>query len=119
MITNSHERGNINFRERLHSTHIVARCIVQIAQMQYEYDQAVDQMKEGRQGLEQYRALVERVTQQVANAVRAGEQPSGATSAAKTPGLASELEKLADLRERGILTDSEYQAAKTRLIEGR
>ncbi len=39
-----------------------------IAQMQYEYDLAVDQMKEGREGLEMYRALVERVTRQVANA---------------------------------------------------
>jgi phage shock protein A len=38
-----------------------------IAQMQYEYDQAVAQMKEGREGLEQYRALVERVTRQVAS----------------------------------------------------
>jgi phage shock protein A len=38
-----------------------------IAQMQYEYDLAVEQLKEGRQGLEQYRALVERVTRQVAN----------------------------------------------------
>ncbi len=37
-----------------------------IAQMQYEYDKAVDEMKGGRQGLEQYRGLVERVTQQVA-----------------------------------------------------
>jgi phage shock protein A len=37
-----------------------------IAQMQYEYDQAVVQLKEGREGLERYRALVERVTQQVA-----------------------------------------------------
>ena len=36
-----------------------------IAQLQYEYDKAVDQMKEGREGLEQYRALVERVTRQV------------------------------------------------------
>lgn len=36
-----------------------------IAQMQYEYDKAVDQLKEGRVGLEQYRALVERVTRQV------------------------------------------------------
>ena len=36
-----------------------------IAQMQLEYDNAVDQLKEGRQGLEQYRALVERVTRQV------------------------------------------------------
>jgi phage shock protein A len=38
-----------------------------IAQMQYEYDLAVSQMKEGREGLEQYRALVERVSRQVAN----------------------------------------------------
>ena len=36
-----------------------------IAQMQYEYDTAVEQMKDGRQGLETYRALVERVTRQV------------------------------------------------------
>lgn len=35
-----------------------------IAQLQYEYDKAVDQMKEGREGLEQYRALVERVARQ-------------------------------------------------------
>jgi phage shock protein A len=37
-----------------------------IAQMQYEYDLAVAQMKEGREGLEQYRALVERVSRQAA-----------------------------------------------------
>jgi phage shock protein A len=37
-----------------------------IAQMQYEYDMAVAQLKEGREGLEQYRALVERVSRQVA-----------------------------------------------------
>ncbi len=37
-----------------------------IAQMQYEYDQAVEQLKEGREGLAQYRALVERVSRQVA-----------------------------------------------------
>lgn len=36
-----------------------------IAQMQYEYDLAVSQLKEGREGLEQYRALVERVSRQV------------------------------------------------------
>jgi phage shock protein A len=36
-----------------------------IAQMQYEYDSAVEQLKEGRLGLEQYRALVERVSRQV------------------------------------------------------
>lgn len=38
-----------------------------VAQMQYEYDKSVDQMREGREGLEQYRALVERVTRQVEN----------------------------------------------------
>jgi phage shock protein A len=37
-----------------------------VAQMRYEYDQAVSQLKEGRTGLEQYRGLVERVTRQVA-----------------------------------------------------
>ena len=37
-----------------------------IAQMQYEYDTAVEELKTGRQGLEQYRALVERVSYQVA-----------------------------------------------------
>lgn len=37
-----------------------------IAQLQYEYDAAVDQLKEGRIGLEKYRALVERVERQVA-----------------------------------------------------
>jgi phage shock protein A len=36
-----------------------------IAQMQYEYDNAVEQLKEGRVGLEQYRGLVERVNRQV------------------------------------------------------
>jgi len=37
-----------------------------VAQMRYEYDRAVEQLKEGRTGLEQYRGLVERVTRQVA-----------------------------------------------------
>src|SRR5262249_29990562 len=36
-----------------------------IAQMQLEYDKAVEQLKEGRIGLEQYRGLVERVSRQV------------------------------------------------------
>ncbi|MBI5846286.1 MAG: hypothetical protein HZB23_16645 [Deltaproteobacteria bacterium] len=36
-----------------------------IAQMQLEYDRSVAQLKEGRTGLEQYRALVERVSRQV------------------------------------------------------
>src|SRR4051812_48245290 len=33
--------------------------------MRYEYDRSVEQLKEGRGGLEQYRGLVERVTRQV------------------------------------------------------
>src|SRR5947199_10023282 len=41
-----------------------------IAQMQYEYDQSVAQLTEGRKGLEQYRALVERVTYQVNKELR-------------------------------------------------
>ncbi len=38
-----------------------------IAQMQYEYDLAVAQTEGRTRGLEQYRALVERVSRQVAN----------------------------------------------------
>lgn len=45
-----------------------------IAQMQYEYDLAVEQLKEGREGLEQYRALVERVTRQVAKSKKHEQQ---------------------------------------------
>ena len=36
-----------------------------IAQMRYEYDLAVEELKEGRTGLEMYRGLVERVARQV------------------------------------------------------
>jgi phage shock protein A len=36
-----------------------------IAEMQYEYDRSIDQIREGREGLAQYRALVERVLRQV------------------------------------------------------
>ena len=44
-----------------------------IAEMQYEYDRSVEQIKEGREGLAQYRALVERVTRQVDGAAQAGQ----------------------------------------------
>jgi len=44
-----------------------------IAQMQYEHDMAVEQLKEGRKGLEMYRGLVERVTRQ-ASATRSHTQ---------------------------------------------
>jgi len=36
-----------------------------IAQMRYEHDLALEQLKEGRKGLETYRGLVERLTRQV------------------------------------------------------
>ena len=36
-----------------------------IAEMQLEYDNSVNQLREGREGLAQYRALVERVQRQV------------------------------------------------------
>lgn len=36
-----------------------------VAQLQYEYDNSVEELKSGREGLAQYRALVERVTRQV------------------------------------------------------
>lgn len=38
-----------------------------IAEMQYEYDKSVEELKTGREGLAQYRALVERVGRQVAD----------------------------------------------------
>jgi phage shock protein A len=36
-----------------------------IAEMQYEYDHSITQIREGREGLAQYRAMVERVLRQV------------------------------------------------------
>jgi len=41
-----------------------------VAQMQYEYDLAVAELKGGREGLEQHRALIERVSRQVTTAER-------------------------------------------------
>lgn len=42
-----------------------------IAQMRYEYDKAVEELKDGRKGLEQYRGLVEKVARQVREGERA------------------------------------------------
>ena len=52
-----------------------------IAQMQLEYDNAVEQLKEGRGGLEQYRGLVERVARQVKNNERKAEQETAQVKA--------------------------------------
>jgi phage shock protein A len=84
-----------------------------IAQMQYEYDLAVDQMKEGREGLEQYRALVERVTRQVGNEAKEEAKLSAKIKAYLQAGdretaaqLALELQKV-----RGELAENRQQLA--------
>ena len=41
-----------------------------------------------------------------------------ADQAAVQLGVADELERLADLRDRGILSDEEFQAQKSKLIDG-
>jgi phage shock protein A len=41
------------------------RGVDPIAEMQYEYDRSVEELRTGREGLAQYRALVERVLRQV------------------------------------------------------
>ena len=78
-----------------------------IAQMQYEYDTAVAQMQDGRKGLEQYRALVERVSLQVVNAqkhainleakvkayLQAGDRETAAKFALEMQKAKSELEE--------------------------
>jgi phage shock protein A len=50
-----------------------------VAQLQYEYDKAVDQLRDGREGLERYRSLVERVSRQVE-----GDRQQAANLEAKT-----------------------------------
>ena len=48
-----------------------------IAQMQYEYDRSVEQIREGREGLAQYRALVERVHAAGGRPAQAGRHARG------------------------------------------
>lgn len=52
-----------------------------IAQMQYEHDAALEQLKEGRKGLESYRALVERVQRQAGAGRKHVEQLEAQTKA--------------------------------------
>ncbi len=91
-----------------------------IAQMQYEYDTAVEQLKEGREGLEQYRALVERVTQQVAKGEKHEAMLAGKVKACLSAGdrenaatFALELQKvrgeLAENREQLKLHEAAYE----------
>jgi phage shock protein A len=80
-----------------------------IAQMQYEYDMAVEQLKEGRVGLEQYRGLVERVTRQVKD---------GEAQVAKLQGQAKAYLKAGDRETAGKFA-LQLTKAKTSLEENR
>ncbi|HEU4734987.1 MAG TPA: PspA/IM30 family protein [Kofleriaceae bacterium] len=80
-----------------------------IAQMQYEYDTAVEQLKEGRLGLEQYRGLVERVTRQVKD---------GETQVAKLTGQAKAYLKAGDRETAGSIA-LQLTKARTQLEENR
>ncbi len=78
-----------------------------IAQMQYEYDQSVTQLQDGRKGVEQYRALVERVSRQVQNAQRHAKDLESKVKAYLQAGDRETAAKFA----------LELQKAKTELIE--
>ena len=78
-----------------------------IAQMQYEYDKAVEQLKEGRQGLEQYRGLVERVSRQV---------KEGEAQAAKLTTQAKTYLKIGD-REKASMIALQLTKVKQQLAE--
>jgi phage shock protein A len=78
-----------------------------IAQMQYEYDKAVEQLKEGREGLEQYRGLVERVSRQVKD---------GEAQATKLTAQAKSYLKLGD-REKASIIALQLTKVKNQLVE--
>jgi len=80
-----------------------------IAQMQYEYDSAVEQLKEGRQGLEQYRALVERVGRQVKD---------GETQVSKLTAQAKAYLKAGDRETAGTIA-LQLTKARTQLDENK
>ncbi|MEK7705761.1 MAG: PspA/IM30 family protein [Myxococcota bacterium] len=80
-----------------------------IAQMRYEYDVAVEQIKDGRKGLEMYRGLVERVARQV----REGE-----AHVKQLEAQAKAYLKAGD-RETAAKFALELQKAKTQLVQNR
>lgn len=91
-----------------------------IAQMQYEYDMAVEELKEGRKGLEIYRGLVERVSRQVTDGRRHVEKLGAQTKAYLKAGdresasrFALELQKskldLAENEEQLAMHETAYQ----------
>lgn len=78
-----------------------------IAAMQYEYDKAVQELKGGREGLEQYRGLVERVSRQVKD---------GEARVAKLTSQAKAYLKMGD-REKASLVALQLTKEKTTLAE--
>ncbi len=80
-----------------------------IAQMQYEYDSAVEQLKDGRKGLEQYRGLVEKVNRQV---------KEGEAHVAKLTSQAKAYLKVGD-RETAAKFALEIQKAKAQLEQNK
>ncbi len=84
-----------------------------IAQMQYEHDSAVEQLKEGRKGLETYRGLVERVTRQTQTARNHVQQLEAQTKAYLKSGQRDEAAKFAlELQKaKKDLTNNEEQLA--------
>jgi uncharacterized membrane protein YdbT with pleckstrin-like domain len=49
-------------------------------------------------------------------ATEAPSRPDGARSPATSPSVTTELERLADLRAKGVLTEAEFQAQKARIL---
>ena len=66
-----------------------------IAEMQLEYDRSVAQLKEGREGLAQYRALVERVQRQVDNQTKVVATLEAAEALSTVPSLVASLDRIA------------------------
>jgi phage shock protein A len=91
-----------------------------IAQMRYEYDQSVEQLKEGRKGLEMYRGLVEKVERQVRAGVKHAKKLESQAKAYLKAGdritaskFALELQKakteLAENREQLVMHENAYE----------
>lgn len=59
----------------------------------------------------------EAVRQAIEAAIAARHRPAQQTPASAPPDLLEQLDRLANLRDRGVLTEEEFSAQKTRLLE--
>ena len=84
-----------------------------VAQMRYEYDQAVAQLKEGRVGLEQYRGLVERVTRQVNDNRSHAAQTKAYLKAGDRATAAKFALELQKAREQGTANEQQLEMHET------